>query len=153
MNIVKKILHIILVFYPYVKFFKDAMLSYPALRSETTIDWYMPWSQDALESVGSASLKKMDNLKSVVSVCVDIHKSVEKFAEKFMKETKRFTAITPSRYFELLTTFNSKLKKKQVENDELISKYSNGVDPILKTRKQIDEMSKKQIKLHKNNLH
>ena len=142
MNRVKKNLHIILVFSPFGTVFKDSMLSYPALRSETTIDWYMPWSQDALESVGSATLKKADNLKSIVSVCVNIHKSVEKFADKFMKDTKRFTAITPSRYFELLTTFNSKLKKKQVENEELINKYSNGVDQILTTRKQIDEMSK-----------
>ncbi|OHT16390.1 Dynein heavy chain family protein [Tritrichomonas foetus] len=145
MDRVKRNLHIVLVFSPFGSVFKDSMLSYPALRSETTIDWYMPWSQDALESVGTASLKNSssdsNNLKSIVSVCVNIHKSVEKYANRFLKETKRFTSVTPSRYFELLNTFNAKLKKKNLENEELINKYSNGVEQIKTTRTQIDEMS------------
>ena len=157
LNRVKHNLHIVLVFSPYGTVFKDAMLSYPALRTETTIDWYMPWSQGALESIGTSSLKNISSIsvakkndpsenakimKSLVSVCVSIHKSVEEIASRFLKETKRFTSVTPSRYFELLNTFNSKLSKKTAENEELINKYSNGVEQILTTRKQIDEMSK-----------
>ncbi|OHT17559.1 Dynein heavy chain family protein [Tritrichomonas foetus] len=143
----RKNLHIILVFSPYGNVFKDSMLSYPAIRSETTIDWYMPWSQNALESVATASLGKgstgsPDVVRSIVSVCVKVHKSVEEIATKFFKETKRFTAVTPSRYFELLTTFNSKLVKKQRENAEQIKNYENGVTKITTTRTQIESMSK-----------
>ena len=140
-------LHIILVFSPYGSVFKDSMLSFPSIRNETTIDWYMPWSQDALESVATASIGKSSSeepkvVKSIVTVCVKIHKSVEKMAKKFFKETKRFTAVTPSRYFELLTTFSSKLAKKKKESAEQIKNYENGVTKITSTRTQIELMSK-----------
>jgi hypothetical protein len=144
---VKRNLHLILVFSPFGSLFKDSMLSYPAMRTETTIDWYMPWSQDALESVATASLKSLGNnqiaanLAAIVSVCVRIHKSVEVFAERFLKETKRFTSVTPSRYFELLNTFNTKLVKKLTETEELCKKYENGVEKIVSTRAQIQLMS------------
>ena len=62
MKRVKSNLHISLVFSSYGTAFEDAMLSYSALRTETTIDWYMSWSQNALESAATASLKKLGKL-------------------------------------------------------------------------------------------
>jgi hypothetical protein len=146
MERVRRNLHIILVFSPFGSIFKDSMLSFTALRNETTIDWYMPWSQDALESVAGASLGKAAIgdpafVHSIVTACVKIHKSVEEMSQRFLKETKRFTACTPSRYFELLTTFQRKLKKKEKETTELIEKYENGCEKIKVTRAQIQTMS------------
>ena len=143
---VKKNLHIILVFSPFGSVFKDSMLSFTALRNETTIDWYMPWSQDALESVAHASLVKAkigenSTIESIVSVCVQIHKSVEGESQRFLKETKRFTAVTPSRYFELLSTLIKKFKAKSDENANGIRDYENGVEKIISTRTQIQAMS------------
>ncbi|KAK8860630.1 hypothetical protein M9Y10_012295 [Tritrichomonas musculus] len=140
-------LHVILVFSPYGQIFKDSMLSFPSIRNETTIDWFLPWSRDALESVATATIRKSSTeppnvIKSIVSVCVKIHKSVEDMAKKFLIETKRFTAVTPSRYFELLNTFISKLVSKQKFVSEQIKNYENGVTKITTTRNQIESMSK-----------
>ena len=142
-------LHLILVFSPFGTIFKESILSYPALRTETTIDWYMPWSSDALESVARASLEKVSFVESekrlltgIVNVCVKIHKSVEKMALLFLKEQKRFTACTPSRYFELISTFIRRLSEKRKETSVNITKYKNGVDQIKATRVQIEELSK-----------
>ena len=145
---IKKHLHIILVFSPYGTVFKESMLAFPALRTETTIDWYMPWSDDALENVGRALLKKANmsadvSVDSVVSVCVKIHKSVESESDRFFRETKRFTACTPSRYFELIASFNRRLLQQQHETEMNIQKYSNGVDKINATRTQIEGLSQK----------
>ena len=147
MKRVKRNLHIILVFSPYGSCFRESMLAYPALRTEVTIDWYMPWSREALESVGIASLSRgslqgSTLINSIVNVCVKIHKSVEEAAKRFEKETKRFTACTPSRYFELINTFNTKLVQETESNNLLIQKYSNGVDKIEATRNQIEGLSK-----------
>ena len=146
MSRVKKHLHIILVFSPYGSAFKESMLAFPSLRTESTIDWYMPWSRDALESVAHASLTKAkigdnETISSVVKVCVQIHKSVEDAAKQFLAETKRFTACTPSRYFELLSTFVMKLETQQKKTDESVSKYSGGVEKIMATREQIRLLS------------
>lgn len=144
---IKKHLHILLVFSPFGTIFKDSMLAYPALRTEVTIDWYMPWSRSALESVAQAAFNKCqlgsESLtKSLVNVCVQIHKSVEEEAKLFLTETKRFTACTPSRYFELLNIFVLRLGKQQQVTSESISKYSGGVEKIITTRSQIEELSR-----------
>ena len=140
---VKKHLHVILVFSPFGSVFRESLLSYPALRTETTIDWYMPWSSDALESVATASLSKLelgstDTVQSVVRVCVKVHKSVEDASVAFLKEHKRFTACTPSRYFELLSTFARRLQENQKTNTETIKNYVTGIDKITTTREQIE---------------
>ncbi|OHT04040.1 Dynein heavy chain family protein [Tritrichomonas foetus] len=143
---VKQHLHIILVFSPYGSVFKESIMYFPALRTETTIDWYMPWSSNALESVGKASLIRSNLgsenlLKSVVNVCVKIHKSVEDASQRFQNEAKRFTACTPSRYFELLSTFISRVDEKQLNTKELIENYEGGVEKIEATRQQIQALS------------
>ncbi|EAY21612.1 Dynein heavy chain family protein [Trichomonas vaginalis G3] len=144
---IRKNLHVIMAFSPYGQVFKDSMISYPAIRNESTIDWYMPWSQNALESVARASLTKSgvvspDNIKSIITVLVKMHKSVEGIADRFLKETKRFTAVTPSRYFELLATFSANLSQKGQETGNLINNYEGGVEKIKTTREQIQQMSK-----------
>ena len=123
MDRVRKNVHIIIVASPFGSVFKDIMLYYPAIRSEATIDWYMPWSHTALESVANVFLKDIQNLEKIVPVCVRIHKSVEEFAAKFLKETKRLTSATPSRYFDLLATFQSRLSKNRSETEKEICVY------------------------------
>ena len=145
MENVKKNLHIILVVSPYGSIFKDIMLSYPTIRNETVIDWYMPWSQNALESVSRSYLKRSkivedEMMAKIVTVCVKIHKSVEEFAKKFFKETKRTAAVTPSRYFELLSTFLKKLSEKRDQTETTIKTYTNGVEQIKATQIQIQAM-------------
>jgi hypothetical protein len=78
---IKEHLHIILVF---------SMLAFTALRTESTIDWYMPWSINALESVAfsafsHSSIGSPDVVKAVVNICVKIHKSVEEGREQVLR--------------------------------------------------------------------
>jgi len=142
---IQKNLHLIIVMSPYGNAFKDAMLYYPAIRNETTIDWYMPWSQNALESVGKAQLSKINIqplalFESVVSICVRIHRSVEEFASRFFKETKRFTAVTPARYFDLLNSLRNKFERKKKDNHKATLDYANGIEKIKTTQVQISRM-------------
>jgi hypothetical protein len=144
---VRQYLHLILIFSPFGSVFKESILSYPALRTETTIDWYMPWSIDSLQSVAAASLKKIsleedDRPESIVRVCVNVHASVEAASALFLKEQKRFTACTPSRYFELLSTFIRRLKYVSRTTEETIRNYVGGIDKIQATRTQIEALSK-----------
>jgi hypothetical protein len=78
---------------------------------------------------------------SVVAVCVKIHKSVEAESATFLSETKRFTACTPSKYFELLSLFSARLMIQQSRVATSVQKYSNGVDKINSTRERIAVLS------------
>ena len=141
-----KNLHIIFVLSPYGNVFKDVMIHFPTIRNESVIDFYMPWSQNALVSIANATLNdgtfdSSDTVDSIVTSCVDIHKSVELWSSKYLKETKRFTAVTPSRYFELLSTFVQKYVKNLEETNQKIKDYESGVEKIKVTRAQIEELS------------
>ncbi|OHT13633.1 Dynein heavy chain family protein [Tritrichomonas foetus] len=143
---IQKNLHIILVASPFGSVFKDSMLNFPNLRNEMAIDWYLPWSENALKSIAYASINQnsvggVEVVDSVVQSFVKIHKFVEHEASKYLSTTKRFTAVTPSKYFELIQTFKIKLKKKQRQTIELIKKYENGVEKIKTTRASISTMS------------
>merc|ERR1719446_147694 len=49
-------LHIVLCFSPVGAKFRDRALNFPALFSATTIDWFMPWPEEALQKVGHSFL-------------------------------------------------------------------------------------------------
>jgi len=143
---IRKNLHILFVISPYSNVFRDIVLSFPAILSESTIDWFMPWSQAALESIaqeslGNGHIGSPDVVHSVVSVCVSIHKSVDDFASRFFVETGRNVSITPRCFHNLLKLLLEKLMKKQRETAESARDYENAVEKIVKTRTQIQEMS------------
>ncbi|EAY14656.1 Dynein heavy chain family protein [Trichomonas vaginalis G3] len=144
MQRIKKNLHIILVFSPYGQTFKDVMLSFTSIRNEVIIDWYMPWLHESLVSIGMTALQKANIpsniIDSVISIMVNIHKSADDFASKFIKETKRYNAVTPSRFFELLQTFTNRLLSSQDSNSQNLKNYTQGIEKIKSTQAQIATM-------------
>ncbi|EAY21562.1 Dynein heavy chain family protein [Trichomonas vaginalis G3] len=141
-------LHIFLIVSPFGKVFHDIMLSFQVIRNECIVDWIIPWSDSALEtiaqdSLGSNSVGSPDVVHSVVSTCVEIHKCVEQEARNFIEETGQVVSITPSLYFFLLKIFHKKLKIKQRENAEKARDYENGVSKIKLTGQMIGEMTEK----------
>ena len=81
------------------------------------------------------------DIKSVVIVCVKIYKSVEQYTSKLIRETNRFTAITPSRYFELLDIFVERFGEHVEQTNTDVKKYVGGVEKITTMRAQITALS------------
>jgi len=61
-NRVKDCLHMILAFSPVGNKFRERSQKFPSLFSQVSIDWFLPWPEDALIAVSSKFLKgfKMD---------------------------------------------------------------------------------------------
>merc|ERR1719446_1490618 len=75
-------LHIVLCFSPVGEKFRDRALKFPALFSGTTIDWFLPWPEQALQDVAAHFIDdgvfkvKVDSdaaKKELINHCAALH--------------------------------------------------------------------------------
>jgi dynein heavy chain len=73
-NRVKDCLHMILAFSPVGTKFRERSQKFPSLFSQCSIDWFLPWPEDALVSVSRKFLDgfKLD-AKKEVKVALEFH--------------------------------------------------------------------------------
>jgi len=75
----KNSIHVVLAFSPIGDDFKRRLRMFPALVNCCTIDWFLPWPADALQSVAEQFLSKVDDLPmkdGIVAICVDMQERV-----------------------------------------------------------------------------
>jgi len=65
---VRDYLHIVLCFSPVGQKFRDRAIKFPALFNECTIDWFMPWPEEALISVASSFINDFKKLEATNEV-------------------------------------------------------------------------------------
>eukprot|EP01035_Chromulina_nebulosa_P019234 gene19234-25085_t len=118
---------------------------FPALASCTVIDWFQPWPEQALASVG----KKL--LSNVITNSVEISKAIEYFMPTAFLAVNRMCKIyantegrkvytTPKSYLEMLNLFQNMLNDKRNETDAKIYRLQNGVEKLLKAAGDVVEL-------------
>lgn len=81
---------------------------FPSLVNCCTIDWFVDWPQEALESVAANSLKSLENdelVKKLSPMCYTIHESVSKMTLRYYEEMRKHYYVTPSSYLEMLKQY------------------------------------------------
>jgi len=66
--------HIMLCFSPVGQKFRDRARKFPALFNECTIDWFLPWPEEALVSVAETFIKNFKKLETKEEVKQDLMK-------------------------------------------------------------------------------
>ncbi|MES1907829.1 MAG: hypothetical protein MHM6MM_000869 [Cercozoa sp. M6MM] len=117
-------LHVVLCFSPGDPKFGERARKFPALFSCCTIDWFLPWPQDALDAVaerwiGSAESFAMhctdEQRKNLVHFMSQVHLDVVAACQKYKVITSKRTFVTPKSFLSFLGTF------KQFYTDKLHS--------------------------------
>lgn len=110
---------------------------FPALVNCTTIDWFLPWPNQALKSVAEHFLKTCDlpNFEGIIDTCVDMQQWVRMLTEWYLAELWWYYYVTPTSYLQLITSFKNLLAKKEEETEKTIWKFDRGL-------KQLDNASK-----------
>jgi len=67
-------LHIMLCFSPVGDKFRERARKFPALFNECTIDWFLPWPEEALCSVSQSFIKKFDELQTKSETKLELQK-------------------------------------------------------------------------------
>ena len=131
---------------------------FPALVNCCTIDWFMPWPEDALKSVAEralddasaspgAALGLGDVLRaSLVDTIGKVHQSVEDAHVPFSEE-QRHNYVNSTSYLALLSMYKSLLIEKRSEYSMKIDRLDNGLDKLISTKEQVAEMQQKILEM------
>jgi len=142
----RKNLHIVIALSPIGDAFRRRVRMFPSLVNCCTIDWFMEWPDEALRSVATHFLSKVDLEQKVlngsVELCVEMQKSVFKLSDRFLREVQRYYYVTPTSYLELINSFKDVLCKKRSEVVNHKRRYEDGLDKLVTTEDQVSSMSK-----------
>lgn len=109
-----------LAFSPVGKEFRSRLRTFPALVNCTTIDWFLPWPEEALKSTAQnhfiKEMKITDEqlVNGLTEVAVDMQLTVTNLTKRYLEELRRYYYVTPTSYLELLSIFQ-KLNKQREE--------------------------------------
>ena len=134
--------------------FRDYCRVYPSLINNTTINWFMPWPEEALFEVAKKytfeQLDFKDQMKlSISDVFCKMHVSVLNSSNKMYNELKRQNYITPTHYLDLVSGYVNLLGKKQNEIGSMASKLRNGLSKLEDAKQDVESMSK-ELEVKKN---
>jgi dynein heavy chain len=118
---------------------------FPSLVTCCTIDWFTEWPAEALAGVANEAFAEIefpsDEVKGgIVSLCRDIHQSVEQASVRYAEEMRRYNYVTPTSYLELLSTFRMVLGEKRDEIGTARRRLSVGLDKISATEVDVEKM-------------
>jgi dynein heavy chain len=135
---IRRNLHVVLCFSPVGDDFRNRSMKFPALVNSTVIDWFQPWPEDALLSVGQRFLGEMD-------LGTPLQRSaVEKFmpysfietnvlAKRFQQEERRHVYSTPKSFLEMLKLYQVLLEHKRDTSDYSIGRLKAGLEKMQQT--------------------
>ena len=144
-NRVRDNLHIILCMSPVGEAFRSRCRQFPSLINCCTIDWYMEWPAEALNSVSKRFLSTVDlgtpeANDAVAAMCVDIHVSVTETSDRFFQELRRKFYTTPKSYLDLINLYTSLLAEKREELGTARDRLLNGLQKLDETNAVVDSL-------------
>ena len=143
---VKANVHVVLCMSPLGSAIRTRLRMFPSLVNCCTIDWFMEWPDDALQSVAARFLAASDLgvtpevEKSLIVFFQFIHQSVERAVVDFLNKMRRRFYVTPTSYLELLSTYNNTLTDKRKEVGTLRDRLTIGVDKLISTERAVNEL-------------
>ncbi len=149
--------HVVFCMSPLGDDFRRRLRMFPSLVNCCTIDWFMPWPEDALRSVAHRSLSEFDlqldsdgsqtNLNNLVEIFKAVHQSVEGASRKFFSKLRRYNYVTPTSYLALLQTYKTCLQEKRKEVGNKRDRIDNGLEKLIETKTQVADMQKTLVAL------
>ena len=141
---VKDRLHIVLAFSPIGSAFRDRLRKFPSLINCCTIDWFFKWPSDALVAVAQKFLADVDfedGIRSeIVPLCQRIHTDVEELTDRFRREVRRVTYVTPTSYLELIRSFKTALSAQRESVQAERMRYVVGLEKLNFATEQVVTM-------------
>jgi dynein heavy chain len=146
---IRENLHCCLCFSPVGENLRIQARRFPALASCTVIDWFQPWPEQALASVGKKLLAETEALANNVDVLKAIEHfmpttfvQVNKTCKQFASREGKFVYTTPKSYLEMINLYQLLLAKKWKETDAKIFRLQNGVEKLTKAAADVDMVNK-----------
>jgi dynein heavy chain, axonemal len=156
-NRVKDCLHMVLAFSPVGTKFRDRSQKFPSLFSQCSINWFLPWPEDALVSVSNNKMVgfKMDAKKEVRTALEahmgKCHDLVTEVCEVYFQRMRRHVYVTPKSYLSFIELYKDVYKVKYDGIDDEEQNIVKGLDCLAEAAQGVEELKidlkKEDIKL------
>jgi len=146
-NRVKDNLHTVLAFSPVGNKFRERAQKFPSLFSQCTIDWFLPWPEDALVDVSTKFLSEfeIDCTNEVKLELMQhmgrVHKIVDNMTKEYFQQMRRYVYVTPKSYLSFISAYNELYTQKYKAVDKEEFEIKRGLDKMAEATQLIEVMS------------
>lgn len=140
-------LHMVLCFSPVGEKFRDRARKFCAVFSSPTIDWFLPWPNEALQKVASSMVGPMplqvDNpgvIDDIVHQMAAVHLGVDDNCKKYFSQFRRSIYVTPKSYLSFIGTYKVVYMKKKSELLEQADKLNGGLSKLADAERDVGKM-------------
>jgi len=138
-NRVKDELHMVLAFSPVGTKFRERAQKFPSLFSQCAIDWFLPWPQEALESVSNKFIMAKEfNMDTKTEIRQELCKHMGKVHEMviavsgdYFQRMRRYVYMTPKSYLSFLDLYKKVYRQKYDGIDVLEKNIIKGLDKLM----------------------
>ncbi|XP_070822029.1 dynein axonemal heavy chain 11 [Chaetodon trifascialis] len=121
---------------------------FPALVQCTTIDWFHPWTSEALQSVSYKFIQEIEGIEPAVQESISlfmayVHTSVNQASEKYQRNEKRYNYTTPKSFLQQITLYRNLLQKSQSELQHKMNRLDSGLQKLQTTATQVEDLKAK----------
>lgn len=146
-NRVRDNFHTVLAFSPVGNQFRERAQKFPSLFSQCTINWFLPWPEDALVDVSTKFLSnfEIDCTAEVKTQLMEhmgrVHKIVDNTTKEYFTQMRRHVYVTPKSYLSFIASYNELYTKKYNEVDKEEYEILAGLSKLAGATADIEEMS------------
>jgi len=143
-NRVKDQLHMILAFSPVGSKFRERAQQFPSLFSQCSIDWFLPWPEDALVAVSSKLLgafkmdAKSDTRAALQRHMGKCHDLVTEVCDIYFQRMRRHVYVTPKSYLSFIDLYKDVYTKKYNGIDVEESNIVKGLDKLTEAAEGVE---------------
>ncbi|KAM9852522.1 dynein axonemal heavy chain 11 [Aulostomus maculatus] len=121
---------------------------FPALIQCTTIDWFHPWTPEALQSVSHRFIQEIEGIEPAVQESISlfmayVHTSVNQASEKYRRNEKRYNYTTPKSFLQQITLYRNLLQKSRDQLRHKMNRLDSGLQKLQTTAAQVEDLKAK----------
>lgn len=152
-------LHIVLCMSPVNAKFAERARKFPGLISGTTIDWFLPWPEEALIAVSRGFMSNFpveadDVAKEALIVHMGlVHSMVMDVCTEYYNATRRSVYQTPKSYLSFISNYQTIYRDKLADLQYKESNINTGLEKLIQGAADVEAMkevlAQEQVKLNK----
>ena len=148
-------LHTCLCFSPVGDKFATRARNFPGLINGCTIDWFLPWPQDALIAVSTKYIGDFDmacdeSVKALLQEHMGhVHTAVTTACKEYFEKFRRNVYVTPKSYLSYLAGYCQLYESKLSEVNVLANKINSGLSKLFTAKEDVGTMK---IELQQKNV-
>lgn len=146
LNRVKDNLHMVLAFSPVSVKFRERAQKFPTVFSGCSIDWFLPWPEEALISVSTKFLSKIqidtpDATKNQLTIHMGkVHKMVDSVCGDYFQQMRRYVYVTPKSYLSFIQAYHELYSTKYKAIDKEEQNINRGLFKLAEATEDVERM-------------